>query len=140
VKGNVVGAVTESKNDSSTETVDRRWPRSLYSVGTDPDPRFSLANERTFLAWVRSALALIGLGVALHTIAPAFRGAELGRGYAVGAATLGTLCALESFRRWYVNERAMRSRRPLGGGRSSFFLVLVLAVVGVVVVGSMWLR
>ena len=36
---------------------DDRWPRSVYHRGTEPDPRFSLANERTFLAWVRTAVA-----------------------------------------------------------------------------------
>ena len=52
-----------------------RFPRSVYSHGTEPDARFSLANERTFLAWVRTALALVAgrvalevLGLDLHTV------------------------------------------------------------------------
>jgi uncharacterized membrane protein YidH (DUF202 family) len=32
----------------------KRW---LYGEGSEPDYRFSLANERTLLAWVRTALA-----------------------------------------------------------------------------------
>jgi putative membrane protein len=36
---------------------DRRFPRSVFSRGTEPDARFTLANERTFLAWIRTALA-----------------------------------------------------------------------------------
>ena len=39
-------------------SVDRRFPRSVYGEGEEPDPRFSLANERTFLAWLRTALAM----------------------------------------------------------------------------------
>lgn len=123
-----------------TETDDRRWPRALYGTGEEPDPRFSLANERTFLAWIRTALALIALGAALHTIGPVLDVGNLGRGYAVGSAVLGSVCAAESFRRWYVNERALRSHRPLGGSRGSFVLTLILVLVGVAVAGSVWLR
>ena len=36
---------------------ERRWPSRVYAHGHEPDPRFSLANERTFLAWIRTALA-----------------------------------------------------------------------------------
>jgi putative membrane protein len=36
-------------------TARRRW----YDEGVDPDRRYSLANERTFLAWIRTSLALV---------------------------------------------------------------------------------
>lgn len=35
----------------------------LLKVGEEPDPRFTLANERTFLAWTRTALALLASAV-----------------------------------------------------------------------------
>ena len=41
-------------------------PQGSADDGTEPDPRFTFANERTFLAWSRTALALVvvaGLGV-----------------------------------------------------------------------------
>jgi putative membrane protein len=46
-----------------------RQPRWVYDAGDEPDPRFTLANERTFLAWVRTALAMFAGGVALHALA-----------------------------------------------------------------------
>lgn len=117
---------------------DRRWPRSLYDVGDEPDPRFSLANERTFLAWVRTALALIALGAALHTLAPELGDEHLARSYSLGSAVLGVLCALEAFRRWYTTERALRAHRPLGGGRAAVALTAVLVLVGAVVLITTW--
>ena len=45
---------------------DHRRPQWVYGVGEEPDYRFSLANERTFLAWVRTALGLLGGGVAVE--------------------------------------------------------------------------
>ena len=47
---------------------DRRWPRAVYGVGTEPDPRFSFANERTFLAWIRTSLGFLAAGVAIAAV------------------------------------------------------------------------
>ena len=38
----------------------------------EPDARFTYANERTFLAWNRTALALIATGVAATQLLPEF--------------------------------------------------------------------
>ena len=48
----------------------RLFPDDPRSVGEEPDYRFTLANERTFLAWIRTALALIAGGVALVQLVP----------------------------------------------------------------------
>src|SRR5690625_7225376 len=53
--------------DQSVSPARRRkgLPRSLQE-GQDPDPRFTLANERTFLAWIRTSLALLAGGIAVE--------------------------------------------------------------------------
>ncbi|WP_433477828.1 YidH family protein [Spirillospora sp. CA-142024] len=89
-----------------------RWTDRLLAEGSDPDPRFSLANERTFLAWIRTALALIagGIGLALagDLVQPALR-----NGLAVGFAATGALVAAFAFRRWLRTERALRRAETL---------------------------
>ena len=45
------------------EASDTRAPRGVYDVGREPDPLYSLANERTYLAWLRLAITLLA---ALH--------------------------------------------------------------------------
>ena len=37
-------------------------------MGTEPDPRFTFANERTFLAWIRTALGFLAAGVAIAAV------------------------------------------------------------------------
>lgn len=86
-----------------------RWPAWVYGAGEDPDPRFSLANERTYLAWIRTGLAFVtaGLGIAaLAHFAPA-----TGDRFIVASVVMlccGVLCGFTGFGRWARNERAMR--------------------------------
>ncbi|GAA3951501.1 DUF202 domain-containing protein [Actinomadura viridis] len=89
-----------------------RWTDRLLAEGEDPDPRFTLANERTFLAWIRTALAVIagGVGVALSgsAMAPPLR-----HGLAVAFSATGALIAALAFRRWLRTERALRRAETL---------------------------
>ena len=98
----------------------RRWlaarrgaEKRLEHIGRDPDPRFTFANERTFLAWNRTALALIAAGLAaaqfLH-----FSPHWLRLLIAVPLIVLGAGLALASYLHWGDSERAMRLREPLG--------------------------
>ena len=89
-----------------------RFPRSVFGQGTEPDPRFSLANERTFLAWIRTSLALVAAGVALEAlelpIQPGLRVAS-----SVLFIALGLLAAAQSWSGWARTERALRLERAL---------------------------
>jgi putative membrane protein len=85
----------------------------VHSVGTEPDPRFTYANERTFLAWNRTALALIAAGLAVVSLLPEFELSYGRRLIGVPLIGLGAFLAFTSFRRWEDNQRAMRLGQPL---------------------------
>jgi inner membrane protein YidH len=111
-----------------------RWPRWIYGAGDEPDQRFSLANERTFLAWVRTSLALLAGGVALDAVdLPGSR--TLKSVLAVALVLLGLGCAVASWVRWARTERAMRLHVPLPSTTvmAWFALVLVLVAAALVV-------
>ncbi|WNM38878.1 DUF202 domain-containing protein [Micromonospora halotolerans] len=100
--------------------------------GTEPDYRFSLANERTFLAWIRTALALLASAVAVIQFLPASALAGTRSGLAAVLAVAGTLLPVAAYRRWARTQRAMR----LGQGIPfTPLLVLVAAALGVLGAG-----
>ncbi len=86
--------------------------RRLEQTGSDPDPRFTFANERTFLAWNRTALALIAAGLAAAQFLK-FNVHGLRLIIAVPLIVLGAALALASYLHWEDSERAMRLREPL---------------------------
>jgi putative membrane protein len=107
----------------------------VYGTGEEPDYRFSFANERTFLAWIRTALALLAGGVALDSV-PLSLPAWLRVGLAALLVLLGLLCAVASWVRWARAERAMRRQAPLPASPVSAVLTaaVVLAAVTILVV------
>jgi putative membrane protein len=114
-------------------TRDGRWPRQVYEVGDEPDPRFSLANERTFLAWIRTGLALLAVGVALEGLTvPASDAAR--HALVVTVVVLGAVSCAGAYIRWARAERALRQSRPLPAPTLAPLLGFGLVVVGVVVI------
>jgi putative membrane protein len=93
-------------------TVMDRWTDRLLAEGSDPDPRFTLANERTFLAWIRTALAVIAGGAAVALTGDALA-APLRHGLAVAFSATGAIIAGTAFRRWLRTERALRRAETL---------------------------
>lgn len=78
----------------------------LHEVGETPDYRFSLANERTFLAWVRTSLAMMAAGIAVVQFVPGLTVVRHILGIIL--ITLGGVLAGISYEHWERNERAMR--------------------------------
>lgn len=116
--------------------------RRLLAGGEEPDPRFTLANERTFLAWIRTSLALVAGAIAIegfteHLLSPAMR-LFLGAALAI----LALLMAVVSALRWLQVERALRQQRalPLPVLVPLITLALTGAILGFLMFLFGWLR
>ncbi len=110
----------------------RRFPARLYRVGTEPDPRFTLANERTFLAWIRTALAFVAGGVALEALVPGLQ-----PGFRLAASIVliltGIATPIQAWLGWVTIERALREGKPLPSPALALPVGIVVVVVGVLV-------
>jgi putative membrane protein len=107
-----------------------RWPARVYGEGSEPDPRFTFANERTFLAWLRTSLALVVAGVAVDVLAESGDADADGyRPLAVALIVLGMAASAVAFTRWMANERAMRRQEPLPGLGMGLVLAGGIAVI-----------
>jgi putative membrane protein len=104
----------------------------LRDVGEDPDPRFTFANERTFLAWNRTALALIGGGLAAGQLLD-FDSEFVRLLVALPPIALGGVLAVTSYRRWDENERAMRLGEPLPAIGPPRFVPPAIAALAIVI-------
>lgn len=119
----------------------RGWlARRLLPGGTEPDPRATLANERTFLAWLRTSLALLAGGVAVEAFAVEAFDETWRKAVAVLLLALGMMVSAGAFVRWLGVERALRHRAPLPlpliapvlgvGGALGAVVVIVLVLTG----------
>lgn len=113
----------------------RGWwhpPKAVRAVGEEPDYRFTLANERTFLAWIRTSLALLAGGVAVVQLVPNF--SVPGGRHVLGFALIGLsiVIAVSSYRHWAQSERALRMGQPLPPSALPRILGAGVAVVSMV--------
>jgi len=108
----------------------KEWfdPRRVEQVGETPDYRFSLANERTFLAWIRTALALLAGGLVVAQLLPPFAIPYLREAVAVGLMVLGGAGALRAVDRWVRSEMAIRLGRDLPPTRFPAILAVAVAI------------
>jgi putative membrane protein len=103
--------------------------------GTEPDPRFTFANERTFLAWSRTALALVVAGLGIVQLLPPFPGVPAGRHLlGVPLIVLGAVLAIVAYGEWVRNQRALRRGQPLP--RSVMPWILAATVTGMAVISA----
>jgi putative membrane protein len=113
----------------------RRSPRWVYEAGDEPDYRFSFANERTFLAWIRTSLAVLAGGVALDTLDLSLPDA-VQLWLASLLIALAILIAPYSWWRWARAERAIRLGQPLPASHLGILMAGVLMVAGIVTFAS----
>jgi putative membrane protein len=97
-----------------------------------PDQGLHYANERTFLAWIRTSLALVTAGLVVTQLLPAFRVTGGRRLVGLPLIVLGTYLSIASYRQWDHNEVAMATHRPLP--RSYLPLVIAVGVAAVAVI------
>jgi putative membrane protein len=101
--------------------------------GTEPDPRFTFANERTFLAWSRTALALVVAGLGIVQLLPPFPGVPVGRHMlGVPLIVLGAVLAVVAYAEWVRNQRALRRGEPLPRSVMPWVLTATVAGMGVI--------
>lgn len=106
--------------------------------GEAPDYRFSLANERTFLAWIRTALGFLAAGVGLDQLAPEFATPLIRQVLALLLCLFAGGLAVYGYLRWLQNEKAMRLKEDLPYTRSLLTISIVLVAVAAVVIGLVW--
>jgi putative membrane protein len=109
------------------------WTPDWRREGKDPDYRFSLANERTFLAWIRTALALLAGGVVLDQFAVKLASPRVLVILATSLAVLSAVLCAAAYSRWKDNEIAMRHDRGLPMGPIIPLLATATVVVAAVI-------
>jgi putative membrane protein len=111
------------------------WTAAQDTGGTEPDARFTFANERTFLAWSRTALALVVAGLGIVQLLPPFPGVPLGR-HLLGLPliALGAVLSVAAYAEWVRSQRALRRGEPLP--RSVLPWILAATVTGVALIAA----
>jgi putative membrane protein len=111
----------------------------VYRHGDEPDARFSLANERTFLAWIRTSLALLAAGVALESL-----GLSIHPGFRLAASlvliTAGIFTPVQAWLGWMTSERALRLGNQLPSAVLALPIGIAVLAVGILVFLGVVLR
>jgi putative membrane protein len=98
---------------------------------THPDYRFSLANERTFLAWVRTSLALLAGGIGVVNLPSGFASSTGRHILGILLVVLGLIASVGSFVRWRANNNAIAQGAPLPATNSMPIIAAGLTVVAI---------
>jgi putative membrane protein len=125
----------DDASDRAGDAGSDRDPAGGTAKPVPVDVRFSYANERTFLAWNRTALALVTAGLAVTQLLPPFEVPGGRRMIGVPLIILGIVVALTSLRQWQRNERAMVEGRSLPSSPLPIYVAVVIGVTAVVARG-----
>jgi putative membrane protein len=118
---------------SSWDWISPTGAAKMVEEGTEPDPRFTFANERTFLAWSRTALALIVAGLGIVQLLPPFPGVPLGRHLlGVPLIILGAVLAAVAYVEWIRNQRALRRGDPLPRSILPWLLAAMITLMAII--------
>ena len=120
-------------NSQSTRPKGKWW-----LVGKTPDYRFTLANERTFLAWIRTALALMAGAVGIEQFAPQLTSAELRIGISTLLLVAASAMGFMAWRRWRRNEYAMRLESNLPYTRALVILATLMVLLAILLGVLLW--
>lgn len=104
------------------------------AVTAEPDYRFTLANERTFLAWQRTSLGLLAASVGVLQFLPDDSGPGLRYGLGGVLGLLAVVTAAGGLHRWRRNDHAIRRDQPLPRLQIAGYLSFTLVAIGLVAV------
>jgi putative membrane protein len=108
-------------------------PHKWRQGGTEPDYRFSLANERTFLGWIRTAFAILAGAVLLNEFTSKIGSGVLLLAVCISVALLAGYLGIAAYFRWRGNEISMRHSQPLPHSRMIFVLSLAIMLLSLAV-------
>ncbi|MFU0882026.1 YidH family protein [Kluyvera cryocrescens] len=124
-----------SLQDNTQSTHPRgKW----WLAGKAPDYRFTLANERTFLAWIRTALALMAGAVGIEQFSPQLSSAELRTGISTLLLLAASAMGFMAWRRWRQNEYAMRLDSNLPYTRALIILAALMILLAILLGTLLW--
>ncbi|WP_315709715.1 YidH family protein [Brenneria uluponensis] len=120
-------------NSQSTRPKGKWW-----LAGKTPDYRFTLANERTFFAWIRTALALMAGAVGIEQFSPQLSSAELRIGISTLLLVAASAMGFMAWRRWRRNEYAMRLENNLPYTRTLVILAALMIFLAILLGVLLW--
>jgi putative membrane protein len=107
--------------------------------GEEPDYRFTLANERTYLAYLRTSLACYAGGLSAVQFLDLGRDRWPARILGIVLVGIGLITTAGAFRRWQANLTAMRRGDRLPVTRLPLMLGATIAVAGLIgLLFSLW--
>ena len=124
--------------DNTITPADER--HAVSAEDGEPDYRFTMANERTFLAWQRTALGLLAASVALVQLVPELTIPGARHLLGIGLAVLAILTSGMGLLRWQQADHAMRRGDPLPRHPSPIYLAVGLCLVGLIALGLVVLK